>query len=101
MNKQRNKATMIYVSILSNSNIRKKELEKLVKYQGLREEQEKMWKMKVTVVPVVIKTLRAVTPQTGEWFQQILGTPFEIFIQKSRVLWTPKILNRTPKAPAG
>lgn len=89
MNKQRNKATVIDVSILSNSNIRKKELEKLVKYQGMREEQEKMWKMKVTMAPVLIETLRAVTPQTREGFQQILGTTFEIFIQK--------ILSRTLK----
>lgn len=103
MNKQRNKATVIDVSILSNSNIGNKELEKLVKYQGMREEQEKMWKMTVTVVSVLIETLRAVDsppsppPQTREGFQQTLGTTFENFIQKSGVLGTPKILSRTLK----
>lgn len=106
MNKQRNKATVIDVSILSNSNIGNKELEKLVKYRGMREEQEKMWKMTVTVVSVLIETLRAVDsnpprppppPQTREGFQQILGTTFENFIQKSGVLGTPKILSRTLK----
>lgn len=65
----------------------------------------KMWKMKVTVVSVLIVTLKAVdpphththTPQTREGFQQILGTTFEIFIQKSGVLGTPKILSRILK----
>lgn len=34
------------------------------KYQGLREELEKMWKVKAQVAPVVIGTLGAMTPQT-------------------------------------
>lgn len=69
-----------------------------MKHQGMREEQEKMWKMKVTVVSMLIETLRAVDPpQTREGFQQILGTTFEIFIQKSGVLVTPKILSRILK----
>lgn len=70
-----------------------------MKHQGMREEQEKMWKMKVTVVSMLIETLRAVDPppQTREGFQQILGTTFEIFIQKSGVLGRPKILSRILK----
>lgn len=33
-----------------------------------------MWKVKATIVPVVIGALGAVTPKPGEWFQQIPGT---------------------------
>ena len=65
--KQQRKAVVIDVAIPSDSNIKKKEHEKLEKYQGLREELEEMWKLKVTVVPVVIGALRAVTPRLGQW----------------------------------
>ncbi|TWW73493.1 hypothetical protein D4764_15G0008870 [Takifugu flavidus] len=55
--------TLVVIAIPSNSNIKKKQHEKLEKYQGLKEEMERMWGMKATVVPVVIETLGAVTPK--------------------------------------
>ncbi|TWW80098.1 hypothetical protein D4764_10G0011280 [Takifugu flavidus] len=73
--------------------------EKLEKYQGLKEEIERMWGMKATVVPVVIGTLGAVTPNLSRWFQQIPGTTSEISVQKSTVLGTAKILRRTLRLP--
>ncbi|TWW69428.1 ATP-dependent Clp protease proteolytic subunit, mitochondrial [Takifugu flavidus] len=57
VDKHRKTVVVIDVAILSDSNIRKKEHEKL------KEEMERMWGMKATVVPVVIGTLRAVTPK--------------------------------------
>ncbi len=83
------------MAILSDSNIRKKEHEKLKKYQGL----EKMWGVKATVVPVSIRALKAVTPKLGEWLQQIPGTTSEISVKKSAVLGTAEILCRTLKLP--
>ncbi|TWW54978.1 hypothetical protein D4764_09G0000270 [Takifugu flavidus] len=80
-------------------NIRKKEHEKLEKYEGLKEEIERMWGMKATVVPVVIGTLGAVTPNLSRWPQQIPGTTSEISVQKSAVLGTAKILRRTLRLP--
>uniref|UniRef100_A0A3Q0S451 Immunoglobulin V-set domain-containing protein n=1 Tax=Amphilophus citrinellus TaxID=61819 RepID=A0A3Q0S451_AMPCI len=65
----------------------------------LREELERMWKVKVTVVPVVIGTLGAVTPKLGERLQQIPGTTSEISVQKSAILGTAKILRRTLTLP--
>lgn len=49
--------------------IRNKEHKKLMKYQGLRAELEKMWRVKLTVVPVVITELFVVTPKLREWLQ--------------------------------
>lgn len=57
LDKWRNAAIVIDVAIPSNSNIRKKETEKLKKYQGLKVELEMMWKVNAQVVPVVIGTL--------------------------------------------
>lgn len=71
MNKQRNKATMIETS--GTRNLRSS------------------WNTKWT------PHTHTHTPQTREGFQQILGTTFEIFIQKSEVLGTPKILSRILK----
>lgn len=63
IDKQQKKAAVIDVAIPTDSNIKKKEHEKLEKYQGLKEELEKMWKGRAPVVPVVIGALGAVTPK--------------------------------------
>uniref|UniRef100_A0A8C7WQN1 Rho-related GTP-binding protein RhoG n=1 Tax=Oryzias sinensis TaxID=183150 RepID=A0A8C7WQN1_9TELE len=61
------KAVVVDVAVPSNGNIRKKEHEKQEKYQGLIEELEKAWNVKVTVVPVVNGALWAVTPKLEEF----------------------------------
>uniref|UniRef100_A0A3P9LU28 D(1B) dopamine receptor n=1 Tax=Oryzias latipes TaxID=8090 RepID=A0A3P9LU28_ORYLA len=70
VDKEQRKAVVVDAAVPSDGNIRKKDHEELEKYQGLREELEKAWKVKVTVVPVVIGALRAVTPKLEEWLQQ-------------------------------
>ena len=44
----------------------------------LKEEVEKIWKVKATVVPVAIRELGIVTPKLGEWLQGIPGTNEEL-----------------------
>ncbi len=83
VDRQWKKAAVMDVAIPSDSNIKKKEHEKLKKYQGL----EKMWGVKAAVVPVVIGALGAVTPKLGDWLQQMTGTTSEISVQKSAVLY--------------
>ncbi|TWW57464.1 hypothetical protein D4764_07G0001830 [Takifugu flavidus] len=95
VDKHRKTVVVIDVAISSDSNIRKKEHEKLEKYQELKEEIERMWGMKAAVVPVVIWTLAAVAPNLSRWLRQIPGTTSEISVQKCAVLGTAKILRRT------
>ena len=52
----------------------------------MREELEKMWKVKATVVPVLIGAIGKVNPTLGHWLQQITGITSEISVQKSTVL---------------
>uniref|UniRef100_A0A3B3BB75 Cadherin domain-containing protein n=1 Tax=Oryzias melastigma TaxID=30732 RepID=A0A3B3BB75_ORYME len=59
--REQRRAVVVAVAVPSGDKIKRKEHEKLEKYQGLREELEKGWKVKVTVVPVVIGALGAVT----------------------------------------
>ena len=99
IDKQQRKVVLIEVTIPSDSNIRKKEHEELEKYPGLKAEQGKMWGIKVTVVPVVIRALGTVTHKPVEWLQQIPGTTSEVSVQKSTVLGTARILCRTLKLP--
>ena len=99
MDKQKKEAVVIDVAVPSDSNIKKKEYEKLEKYQGLKEELERMWKVKVKVVLVVIGALGAVTPKLEERLQQIPGTTSELSVQRSAVPGTAKILRRTLKLP--
>lgn len=49
---------MVDVTISNDSNIRKTKHEKLKKFQGLNEELEKMWGVKASVVPQVIRTCK-------------------------------------------
>lgn len=81
--KQRKMGIESDIAIPTDSNIRKKDHDKLEKYQVVREELEKMWKVKVRVVPVVIRVLRAVTPTLAELLQQISGTT-AFSVQKSK-----------------
>lgn len=59
------------------------------KYPGLREELERMMKVKVTVVTVVIGTL-------GKRLLQIPGTTCEISVQQSAVLGILSLLTHYP-----
>ncbi|KAF7656848.1 hypothetical protein LDENG_00035480 [Lucifuga dentata] len=83
VDKKQKMAVVIDVAVPADSNIRKKEHEKIEKYQGLKEELERTWKVKFKVVPVVTGALGAVTPKLGEWLQEILGTTSEVSEQKS------------------
>lgn len=51
LDKQQRKAIVIDRAIPSDGNIKKKERDKLEKYQGLKKELGKAWKVKATVVP--------------------------------------------------
>lgn len=77
---------MIDVATPNDSNIGKKEHERLEKYQRLRDELEKMCRVKETMVIVVIGAFSAVTPKVGK--QQIPGTTATISVKKSTILGT-------------
>ena len=66
VNQQEKKVVVIDVSIQSVCNMRKKEHEKLEKYQVRREELERMWGVKASVVLALIGALRVGTYKLGE-----------------------------------
>ena len=70
VDKQAREAKIIDIAIPADARVTDKELEKIEKYQLLREEIGKMWRLKkVTDVPVVIEALGAVS----DMFEKYMG----------------------------
>lgn len=98
VDKWKKKAVVVDVAIPSDSNIRKKKHKKLEIYQGLKEQLDDMWKLKVKVIPIVTGFLRVVTPKLEERLQQIPGTS-DMSVQKTVALGTAKIKWKFFKLP--
>ena len=83
------------VAIPGDDRVEGKELEKLEKYQLLKDEIAKVWRVrKVIVVPVVIGALGAVSVNFKEYMKRIgVYVRLEV-IQKTALLGTAKILRK-------
>ena len=101
---------IIDAAISGTARVKDKELEKIEKYQLLREEVRKLWKLKkVTVVPVVIGALGAVYDKFDDKHIEKLGTTIRLeLIQKTALLGTARLLRnvlvnqkRTPLGTLG
>ena len=95
-NKQSRVCQIIDVACLFNTRKAENEREMIDHYQDLKVEVQKMWNCKsVSVVPVVIGALGAVTKNLMMWVTKI-GTPGILnLLQKACFLGTAKILRRT------
>ena len=58
---EKKQVRLIDVAILGDSRINQKEVEKITKYQDLKNKVERFWEKKATVVPLVIGALVAIT----------------------------------------
>ena len=56
---QQQSGLIIDIAVPRDENIRDKELEKIDKYQSLKIELEQLWKVKITVIPIVVGALGA------------------------------------------
>ena len=90
--KKRRKAFIIDVACPVDTNVGKKEMEKIAKYGGLRGELQRMWGMDAEVVPVIVGGLGAVTKSLGDRLKTIPGHPDQFMCQKICLLGSKKIL---------
>ena len=74
-------------------------MNKIDKYQPLKIELERLWDVKITVIPVVIGALGAMSDRLTSWLAQIPGHIDESDLQKSALLGTAKILRRVLRLP--
>ena len=75
-----------------DTNVRKKEREKVAKYTGLWVELEKMWGLDAKTVPIIVGGLGAVTKNLGDELSKIPGSPDRFMCQKICLLGSKKIL---------
>ena len=95
IDKNESEVVVIDVAISGDDRVKDKELEKLEKYQLLKDETAQVWRMrKVIVVPAVIGALGAVSVNFKEYMKRIgVNVRLEV-IQKTVLLGTAKILRK-------
>ena len=65
--KQSRHAMLVDYACPADNNIKRKETEKVTKYQDLVLEIRRLWNVKAEVIPTVIGALGAVTPELNDW----------------------------------
>ena len=86
------KAFIIDVSCPVDTNVGKKEMEKVSKYGGLRVELERMWGVDAEIIPVIVGGLGAVTKNLMGYLSKIPGFPDVHMCQKICLLGSKRIL---------
>ena len=83
------------LAIPGDDRVKDNEFEELEKYQLLKDEIAKVWRMRnVIVVPIVIRALGAVSVNFKEYMKRIgVNVRLEV-IQQTALLWTAKILRK-------
>ena len=75
-----------------NNRIKEKEKDKIEKYQDLGRELQKIWNVKVKIIPLVVHSLGAIPKQFGNRLKQIGITVGKAQVQKIVLLRTARIL---------
>ena len=92
--KKRKTCKIIDFAVPGDSRIEEKEKEKIEKYQDLRRELQKIWNVKVKIIPLVVCSLGAIPKQFGNRLKEI-GITAEIGqVQKTVLLGTARILKK-------
>ena len=74
--------------------IEEKEKDKIEKYQELGRELQKIWNVKVKIIPLVIGSLGAIPKQFGNRLKQIGIAVGTAQVQKTALLGTARILRK-------
>jgi len=82
------------VACPNDPHVYEKEQEKILKYQDLKIEIEKMWNVRARVVPIVVGALGATTNRLQEWTGMVSEKKDTISLQKSALLGTARILRQ-------
>ena len=93
VDKQAMEAKIIDIAIPGDARVKDEELEKIEKYHLLREEIRKLWKLKkMTVLPVVIGALGAVSDMLKKHMEKLGTTSRLEVIQETALLGTAGLL---------
>ena len=93
LKKKESTAIIIDISVPGDTRIKDTEEAKILKYQDLRREIKKLWNLKsVKVVPIIVGTLGAVTPNLRKYLDEVDCNLSISNIQKTALLGTARIL---------
>ena len=95
INKKEQKGIIIDIAVPADVRVKEKEKEKVEKYQDLKKEIKRLWKLgNVEIVPVVVGALGSVSAEFERWMGKLGITCNVGVIQKSVLLRTTRILRK-------
>ena len=94
VDKKERSCKIIYFAVPGDSRIEEKEKDKIEKYQNLGRELQKIWNVKVKIIPLVVHSLGAIPKQFGNRLKQIGISVGTAHVQKTVLLGTARILRK-------
>ena len=94
VDKKEKSCKIIDFAVPRDSRIEEKEKDKIEKYQDLGRELQKIWNVKVKIIPLVVVSLGAIPKQFGNRLKQIGITAGTAQVQKTVLLGTAGILRK-------
>ena len=92
VDKKEKSCKIIDFAVPGDSRIEDKEKDKIEKFQDSGRELQKIWNLKVKIIPLVAGSLGAITKQFGNRLKQIDITAGTAQVQKTVLLGTARIL---------
>ena len=94
IDKKERSCKIIDFAVPGDSRIEEKEKDKIEEYQDLGRELQKIWNLKMKIIPLVVGSLGAISKQFGNRLKQIGITAGTAQVQKTVVLGTARILRK-------
>ena len=94
VDKKRRTCKIIDFAVPGDSRIEEKEKEKIEKYQDLRRNLQKIWNVRVKIIPLVVGSLGAIPKEFANRLKEISVTAEIGPIQKTVLLGTARILRK-------
>ena len=94
VDKKERSCKIIDFAVPGDSRIEEKEKDKIERYQDLEMGLQKIWNVKVKIIPVVVGSLGAIPKQFGNRLKQIGITVGTAQVQKTVLLGTARILRK-------
>ena len=94
VDKKERSCKIIDFAVPGDSRIEEKKKDKIEKYQGLGRKLQKIWNIKVKIVPLVVSSLGAIPKQFGNRLKEIGITAGTAQVQKTALLEAARILRK-------
>ena len=94
VDKKERSCKIIDFAVPGDSRIEEKEKDKIAKYQDLGRELQKIWNVKVKIIPLFVGSLGTILKQFGSRLKQIGITAGTTEIQNTVLLGTARILRK-------